>query len=877
MPNNTYNSLNILKPFVKFFNHFWWEKRGAYDSTLLVWRKRIFSTIFLCASLTGAFAYIPNIKQTIQTGQWTNAIIYTMAYLVVIAVATVPVVPFMVRAWIGLLICFYGVGLTALIALGPVGSGRMFLFAFALMTTLLLGLRSGILALVLNIFTFLFIGWMLSKGHLQWPHLTDYSSVKWTAAGFTFFFFNTVVTVSIGLLVNALEKNLLKEQSLSKQLKLTNKKLGRENLERRQAETSLRNSEERFRIVSELTSDLSYSFSVAQNNALSLEWVTGAMERITGFNSHDLSKFGGWKNLVHKDDIPLFSEQRVQLLSGEPKTVEYRILSKTGAVHWLLDYSYPVWSDEQKRVINIYGAVQDITKRKESEKALRESEEKYKTLTNNLHVGIYRNTIGSEGKFLEANPAILKIFGFENKQEFLNIRVADLYQNPENRQQLNEKMLQNGFVRNEELLLKKKNGSPIVCSVSAVAVKNEKGEVKYYDGFIEDVTEHKQLESQLQQAQKMEAIGTLAGGVAHDLNNILSGMVSYPELLLMDIPDDSPLKQPLLTIQQSGQKAAAIVQDLLTLARRGVSVREVIDLNQLIEQYLNSPEHQKILEYHPNIEVVSHLEPGLLNIVGSPVHLSKTVMNMVSNAAEAMPDNGCIRIATEACYIDRSLRGYDKFKEGDYVTLTVSDDGIGISPEDLERIFEPFYTKKAMGRSGTGLGMAVVWGTVKDHNGYIDVQSELGEGTTFTLYFPITRKKLAKEKTKISTDRIRGRGESILIVDDAREQREIASEILKKLGYNVIAVPSGEEALMYMKEHAADLLVLDMIMNPGIDGLETYKRILQLHPDQKAIIASGFSETDRVKEAQNMGAGAYVKKPYSFESIGMAVKGALAK
>jgi PAS domain S-box-containing protein len=877
MPNNNYIFSNVLKLFVNVFNHLWRQKLDAHASTLLLYRKRIFSAIFLCASLTGAFAYIPNFKQTILSGQWTNAIIYTMAYLVVIGVVTVPVVPFMVRAWIGLLICFYGVGLTSLIALGPVGSGRMFLFAFSLMTTLLLGLRSGILALVMNIITMLSIGWVLSKGHLQWPHLINYSSVKWAAAGYTFFFFNTVVTVSIGLLVNALEKNLLKEQSLTKQLKLTNKKLGRENLERRQAETSLRNSEERFRIVSELTSDLSYSFSVAQDNTVSLEWVTGAMERITGFNSHDLSKFGGWENLVHKDDILLFSEQRAQLLVGEPKTVEYRILSKTGTVLWLLDYSYPVWSDEQKRVINIYGAVQDITTRKESEKALKNSEEKYKTLTNNLHVGIYRNTAGSEGNFLEANPAILEIFGFENKKEFLNTCVADLYQNPGNRKKLNEKMLIDGFVRNEELLLKKKDGSPIICSVSAVAVKNENGEVKYYDGFIEDITEHKKLESQLQQAQKMEAIGTLAGGVAHDLNNILSGMVSYPELLLLDLPDDSPLRQPLLTIQQSGQKAAAIVQDLLTLARRGVSVREVIDLNQLIEQYLESPEHQKILEYHPGIEVVNHLEPGLQNIVGSPVHLSKTLMNMVSNAAEAMSDKGRIRIATEARHIDRSLRGYDKVKEGDYVTLSVSDNGIGISPEDLERIFEPFYTKKTMGRSGTGLGMAVVWGTVKDHKGYIDVQSVLGEGTTFTLYFPSTRQELAKEKTKISADKIRGRGESILIVDDAKEQREIATEMLRKLGYNVTSVPSGEDALSYIKENAADLLVLDMIMNPGIDGLETYKRILKFNPDQKAVIASGYSETDRVKEAQNMGAGAYVKKPYSFESIGMAVKGELAK
>jgi len=375
----------------------------------------------------------------------------------------------------------------------------------------------------------------------------------------------------------------------------------------------------------------------------------------------------------------------------------------------------------------------------------------------------------------------------------------------------------------------------------------------------------------------MEAIGTLAGGVAHDLNNILSGLVSYPELLLMDLPKKSSLRQPILTIQESGQKAAAIVQDLLTLARRGVAVREVMNLNQLIDEYLKSPENQKIFEFHTNVTVETNLQADLFNNMGSPVHLSKTIMNLVSNAAEAMPNGGKIIISAENRYIDKSIKSYDAVEEGDYVTLTVSDTGIGISSEDIERIFEPFYTKKTMGRSGTGLGMAVVWGTVKDHNGYIDVQSELGEGSTFTLYFPITRKKLPQEKQSISAEKYKGNGESILVVDDVPQQREIASGMLTKLGYNVLSVPSGEEAIVYLKENNADLLVLDMIMRPGIDGLETYKKILQYHPEQKAVIASGYSESQQVKAAQNMGAGTYVRKPYSFEKIGLAVKSELSK
>jgi signal transduction histidine kinase len=389
--------------------------------------------------------------------------------------------------------------------------------------------------------------------------------------------------------------------------------------------------------------------------------------------------------------------------------------------------------------------------------------------------------------------------------------------------------------------------------------------------------ERRYLEAQLAKSQKMEAIGTLAGGVAHDLNNILSGLVSYPELLLMDLPDESPLRQPILTIKESGQKAAAIVQDLLTLARRGVSVREVMNLNQLVEEYLNSPEHQQIIEYHSGVTVETSLQSDLLNIMGSPVHLSKTIMNLISNAAEAMPNGGKISITTENRYIDSSLNGFDAVDEGDYATLTVSDRGVGISSEDVERIFEPFYTKKTMGRSGTGLGMAVVWGTVKDHSGYIDVQSELGEGSTFTLYFPITRKSLPAEKQCLSAEAYKGNGESILIVDDIKEQREIASGMLEKLGYHVTSVPSGEEALNYVQDNSPDLLLLDMIMQPGMDGLETYQKILQYNPEQKAVIASGFSESDKVKAAQSIGAGAYVKKPYSFENIGLAVKGELMK
>ena len=416
-------------------------------------------------------------------------------------------------------------------------------------------------------------------------------------------------------------------------------------------------------------------------------------------------------------------------------------------------------------------------------------------------------------------------------------------------------------------------GSPVewIELYSFPIVDRETGEITGVVEFVRDITNRRQLEEQLAHAQKMEAVGTLAGGVAHDLNNILSGIVSYPELLLMDLPADSPLREPIETIQASGQKAATIVQDLLTLARRGVSIKEVVDLNAIVTAFLNSPECGKIVEFHPGIRIETDFQPDLLNIAGSPFHLSKTIMNLISNAAEAMPSAGVVALATRNVYLDRPLSAYEMIPQGEYVVLEVSDAGAGISPEDLHRIFEPFYTKKTMGRSGTGLGMAVVWGTMKDMGGYVDVRSKPGRGTRFRLYFPVTRKAPAQPRDSVSIEDYIG-NEKVLVVDDVKEQRDIARAMLSKLGYEVATVPSGEAAVEFMAADRADLLVLDMVMEPGIDGLETYREILKTAPGLKAIIASGFSETERVKEAQTLGAGAYLRKPYTLEKIGLAVR-----
>ena len=506
-------------------------------------------------------------------------------------------------------------------------------------------------------------------------------------------------------------------------------------------------------------------------------------------------------------------------------------------------------------------------------KDLRESEERYKRLSEVTQEGI---VFHRDGKVVDANDTYAKILGYEI-EELIGTNVIDTVVLPEYREIIRDK-IQSGYTKPYEVLALRKDGKILPLEVVGRNVQYQEKSLRV--SCIRDITawkkaetQHMQLQRQLQRSQEMEAIGTLAGGVAHDLNNILSGLVSYPELLLTDLPEDSPLRKPILTIQKSGQRASAIVQDLLTLARRGIASREVVNLNHIISGYLKSPEYENLKSQYPEVTVTTDLADDLMNISGSPVHLSKTVMNLVNNAAEAMPGGGTVAIETDNRYIDVPIPGYDNVEEGDYAILTVTDSGVGISPESIERIFEPFYTKKVMGRSGSGLGMAVVWGTVKDHHGYIDVQSTEGEGTKFTLYFPVTRKERSVREPHLSLKEYMAKGEAmILVVDDIAEQREIASEILNRLGYSVATAASGEEAIEYMKTNKADLLLLDMIMDPGIDGLDTYKGILELHPNQKAVIVSGFSESDRVKAAHQLGAGAFIKKPYLMEKLGLAIR-----
>ncbi len=381
----------------------------------------------------------------------------------------------------------------------------------------------------------------------------------------------------------------------------------------------------------------------------------------------------------------------------------------------------------------------------------------------------------------------------------------------------------------------------------------------------------KRVEKRLQRAKKMEAIAVLAGGVAHDLNNILSGIIGYPELLLLQLAKDSELRPPIEAIKESGERAAAVVADLLTVARGVATTKNNAVLNALVLEYLDTPEFRKLRRIYPNISYTHTLSKEPVNIFCSTVHVKKCLMNLVTNASEAVHGKGSVSLSVRVVTPDRNWAKNHDLEPIEYGVVRVADNGSGIAQEDIEHIFEPFYTKKVMGKSGTGLGLAVVYNTVQDHQGTVVVNSD-GKGTVFDLYFPTTKTTAIAQPEKKSDLLVNGQGGKLLVVDDESLQLDICSRMLKKFGYTVVCKKSGEEAVDYLQDTAVDLVLLDMIMDPGMNGRETYEEIIKLYPGQRALIISGYSESEEVKRVIRLGAKGFLKKPYAMEELGDKVR-----
>ncbi|TYO97601.1 phospho-acceptor domain-containing protein [Geothermobacter ehrlichii] len=378
------------------------------------------------------------------------------------------------------------------------------------------------------------------------------------------------------------------------------------------------------------------------------------------------------------------------------------------------------------------------------------------------------------------------------------------------------------------------------------------------------------MSEELHQAKKMEAVGMLAGGVAHDLNNMLMGVVALPDLMLEEGNLTPRQREQLIAIREAGNRIAAVVSDMQVLSRDSATSQEVVDLNQIVRDYLESPEYAEIAGRH-NVELSCDLAPDLPAVIGTGSHLRKILMNLVINAMEACNRQGLIRVSTRPVTLTRAYEGYETVPPGDYVRLRVSDNGCGIDPENMGRIFDPFFSKKVLGHSGTGLGLAICWSIVHDHGGYIDLSAN-DPGCVFDIYLPACdRQTKPAVPDSVELPRAQNSTTTVLVVDDEPEARKVACDMLRLLGYQALAAESGEAALALLRRQRVDLVLLDMVMPPGMDGLETYRRMLALDPGLKALVISGQAESGDVHEVMRLGAGAFLKKPLSLQRLAQAV------
>jgi len=575
----------------------------------------------------------------------------------------------------------------------------------------------------------------------------------------------------------------------------------------------------------------------------------------------------------------VFSEFEAQARGEKTRASNIPCLKKYGQVIYVdINTTKAVIDDRECNV----GFFSDITERKKATEAMIESEAEWRSLVENAPDIIM--TIDKNYKILYINRpffdvAIDEAIG-ESIYKYFHLRHKDAMR------KMLEKVFKTGKIVSFEIDVDFPNSSQTWLSIRLGPIRFN-GLINAAALFITDITQRrlveeqkKKLQIQLTKAEKMESLGLLAGGVAHDLNNIITPLVAYPDLILAKIPEDNPAVKHVRLLGKSAEEAAAVIQDLLTMARRGRYIMTPTNLNDVIENYLDSPGFIRLSEEHPKIDFQKELDENLPDIMGSATHLLKVVMNLIVNAYEAMPDEGRLTIQTSRQYLEKLINGHDKINRDDYVVFKVRDTGVGIDSPDIEKIFEPYYSNKDIGRSGSGLGLSVVYGILKDHGGYYDINTEPGKGTEFMFYFPVLNISRDDNTHTDSTDKKTGgniiedfRGEeTILVVDDCREHRDLTAELLASQGYNVYTAADGREALKYLSDNQVDMVILDMVLEESFDALDTYREIQKISPEQKAIIISGYSPTKRVEELQMLGARQFVRKPFSRQTLSKAIR-----
>ena len=632
--------------------------------------------------------------------------------------------------------------------------------------------------------------------------------------------------------------------------------------ERKRAEETLRNSEKRLADILNLLPDTTFAIDLDGRiilwNRAAEEYTHVRAEEILGKGNHEYSlAFYGVRRPI-LIDLVLAPSADIEKLYPSIKRDSGRVIGEgytrnaDGSEAYILGTAAPLYNSAG-HVIGAIESIRDISERKRFEEALRKSEEQFRTLIENLNIGVVRTSGGAYSRFLQVNPAIVKIFGFDSPAELLNTEVSALFQNPAERLSFSEEVSCKGSVRDKEIAMKKNDGTPIWASISTNARYDEKGELTWMDSVIEDITERKKLEEQLQRIQKMEAIGTLAGGIAHDFNNILTAIIGYGNLLKLKMGEDSRCKKDIDEILAAAERATHLTQSLLAFSRKQVISPKPTDINEIVKQI------GKLLKriIGEDIELQTTLCDQELIVMADGGQLEQVLINLATNARDAMPNGGLLTIRSERIEITET---HDYVKPGAYAVVSFSDTGNGMDEATRRRIFEPFFTTKEIGK-GTGLGLSIVYGIVKQHNGEISVTSEPGKGTIIKLYFELVKSK--SEKTEpVPVAPMIGGSATILIAEDDDTVRKLAKEFLENYGYTVIEAVDGEDAVARFSENREriQLLLFDVVM-PKKNGKEAYEEIRKLNGDVPVIFSSGYT-ADIINKRGILEAGVnFLQKP----------------
>jgi PAS domain S-box-containing protein len=611
-----------------------------------------------------------------------------------------------------------------------------------------------------------------------------------------------------------------------------------------------------------------------------ITWNEGGMPYIADCNELFLSSVGFSKEEVIGQPLADFysPESRLALLegggysralSGEFFMGERYLLRRDGSYTPTLLYT-ATEEDSRGKVIGTRAMFVDITSRKQAEEALKEKDKQYRSLFEDSIDGVYSTL--RNGIITDANMSFCSLFGY-SREELMGENITPLYRDPADRLKFQTEIEKKGFVKDYEIIFRKKDGTEVDCLLSSSVHLEKDDSIAGYRGIVRDLTARKELQRQLTQAQKMEAVGTLAGGIAHDFNNLLTVILGFSELLLINGDECDSFYKDVQKINKAARSGADLVKSMLTFSRKTDSNLRPTNINDKIEHV-----HALLSRTLPKmIEIRMTLDQNLSTVNSDPTQIEQILMNLSVNASDAIKDRGVLTIETRNVTLDEDYcKKHIGATPGDYVLLSVSDTGHGMDKETVKRIFEPFYTTKGKGR-GTGLGLAMVYGIVKQHNGYIECHSELGQGSSFEIYFPAIQTAPSQE-TITEFPIFLGGNETVLLVDDEELVRDLAKRILERAGYTVLTAINGREALEVYKERGEEIavIVLDLIM-PVMGGKECFEELLKINPSVKVIISSGFSEDDYLKETTSMGINGMVNKPYTQDKLLDSVRAAINK